>query len=58
VHNNDIKNYPFINGEKKTINVSVELTNYQPVDLDFLISLKPETIRRMETSASNPLRYP
>jgi calcineurin-like phosphoesterase family protein len=24
-HNNDMKNYPFINGDKKTINVSVEL---------------------------------
>jgi calcineurin-like phosphoesterase family protein len=34
-HNNDLKNYPFINGERKTINVSAELINYKPVSIDF-----------------------
>jgi calcineurin-like phosphoesterase family protein len=27
----------FINGENKTINVSVELINYTPVSIDFLV---------------------
>ncbi len=56
-HNNDLKNYPFINGEKKTINVSAELVNYQPLDLDFLINLNLDRIKYMETiarSRSNP----
>ncbi|MCX6007067.1 MAG: 2'-5' RNA ligase family protein, partial [Chloroflexi bacterium] len=37
-HNNDMKNYPFINGERKTINICPELVNYRPVSLDFLAS--------------------
>jgi calcineurin-like phosphoesterase family protein/2'-5' RNA ligase len=53
-HNNDIRNYPFINGEKKTINVSAELTNYRPVRLDFLISLRLASIKRMDTMDSIP----
>lgn len=37
IHNNDLINYPFINKEKKTVNVSVELTNYTPVNLDVIL---------------------
>jgi calcineurin-like phosphoesterase family protein len=55
-HNNDIENYPFINGETKRINVSVELTNYKPVSLDFLISLKLDSIKRMDTIDSEIVR--
>lgn len=55
-HDNDIKNYPFINGEKKTINVSAELANYKPVSLDFLLSLKLDSIKRMNTIDSCPER--
>jgi len=55
-HNNDIKNFPFINGEKKTINVSAELVNYEPVSLDFLVSLKLDSIKRMDTIDSHPER--
>ena len=55
-HNNDMKNYPFINGENKTINVSAELLNYKPVDLDFLISLKLDSIKRMDLVDSQPVR--
>jgi len=54
-HNNDIKNYPFINGDRKTINVSPELVNYRPVSLDFLTSLKLNSIKRMDTIDSTPL---
>jgi calcineurin-like phosphoesterase family protein len=56
VHNNDVKNYPFINGEKKTINVSVELTNYRPVSLDYILSLDLDSIERMDTIDSIPKR--
>ncbi|MFC1800926.1 2'-5' RNA ligase family protein [Nanoarchaeota archaeon] len=55
-HNNDIKKCPFINGEEKRINIGVELTNYHPVDLDYLISLKLNTIKRMDTIDSKPER--
>ena len=48
--------YPFINGERKTINVSVELTNYRPISLDYLLSLDIDSIKRMETISSNPER--
>jgi calcineurin-like phosphoesterase family protein len=34
VHNNDPEQYPFINAETKTINVSAELVDYTPVSLD------------------------
>jgi calcineurin-like phosphoesterase family protein len=35
-HNNDLEKYPFINKERKIANVSVELTDYKPVNLDDL----------------------
>jgi calcineurin-like phosphoesterase family protein/2'-5' RNA ligase len=53
-HNNDMKNFPFINGVRKTINVSSELVNYKPVSLDFLTSLKLDYIKRMDTIDSLP----
>lgn len=55
-HNNSRK-YPFINGKLKTINVGVELTNYRPISLDFLLSLNMDSIRRMETINSKPERW-
>jgi len=55
-HNNNMKDYPFINGERRTINVSVELTNYKPVSIDYLLSLDIDFIRRMETINSKPER--
>ncbi len=57
VHNNKMDRYPFINGEQKTINVSVELTNYRPVSLDFLLSLNIDSIKRMATINSKPERW-
>lgn len=47
VHNNNMDEYPFINGEKKTINVSVEVINYRPVSLKYLLSLGLDSIRRI-----------
>jgi len=55
-HNNNMKNYPFINGETKTINVSAELTNYRPVSLDYILSLDLDSIERMDTIDSVPQR--
>ena len=54
-HNNDMKDYCFINGDRKTINVSAELVNYRPVSLDFLASLKLSSIKRMDTVDSVPV---
>jgi calcineurin-like phosphoesterase family protein/2'-5' RNA ligase len=56
-HNNDLVDYPFINGERKTINVSVELLDYQPLNIDRLLSLDIESIKRMETINSQPERW-
>jgi len=53
-HNNKLKNYPFINGERRTINVSVEVINYKPVSLDWILSLGLEKIKRMETILDEP----
>lgn len=53
-HNNNLRKYPFIHGENKTINVSVETINYKPVSLDWIISLGLDKIRRMETISDNP----
>lgn len=55
-HNNDMKNYPFINGERKTINVSAELLNYKPISLDYLISLRIDSIKRMDMTDTLPER--
>jgi len=54
-HNNDLKNYPFINGKKKTINVGVEVIDYKPLDIDKLFKLKFEDIEKMETINSKPI---
>jgi calcineurin-like phosphoesterase family protein len=38
-HNTDLKKYPFIHQENKTVNVSSELVEYTPLILERLISL-------------------
>ena len=37
IHNNNLEEYPLINTENKTINVSSDLTNFTPLSLDQLI---------------------
>jgi len=54
-HNHNT-NYPFINGDRNTINVSVELTKYKPVSIDFLLGLNLDSIKRMDTISSTPER--
>jgi calcineurin-like phosphoesterase family protein len=48
-HNNDLENYPFINGLNRTINVGVELTGYRPVSIDEIVALPLNNILKMET---------
>jgi calcineurin-like phosphoesterase family protein len=48
---------PFIDGERKTINVSVEAINYRPVTLEYLLSLDLASIKRMDTIDSHPERW-
>jgi calcineurin-like phosphoesterase family protein len=55
-HCNKMKKFPFINGKGKTINVSAELLNYQPLDFDKLLSLDINSIKRMETITSPIIR--
>jgi calcineurin-like phosphoesterase family protein len=55
-HNNNLRDYPFINGERKTINVSAELMNYAPVSIDYLLSLDLDSIKRMRTINDQPER--
>jgi len=47
-HNNDLKRYPFINQKNKSVNVSAELVDYMPVNLDRIILLI-ETGRSYDT---------
>lgn len=36
-HNNNLQDYPFIDKKNKRINVSVELTKYKPVEMNYII---------------------
>lgn len=55
-HNNDLNNFPFINGARKTINVSVELIDYKPACLDDFIE-DLDGIKRQETIGSIAERW-
>jgi len=46
--------YPFIDGIKKRINVVCELTDYKPVDLDWIVGLNLAAIKRMDTVSAKP----
>lgn len=54
VHNNRMDRYPFINGERKTINMSAELIDYRPVSLAYLLYLDLDSIRWMRTVNDPP----
>jgi calcineurin-like phosphoesterase family protein len=55
-HNTNLAKFPFIDGERKRINVSVEVIDYSPISLDYLISLNLPTIKRKKTLHS-PTEY-
>lgn len=57
MHNNDMLNYPFINGKKKTINVCVEMIGYRPLSVHDLLALDLDSIRRMDTALDEPQRF-
>lgn len=48
VHQSDMTLYPFINPERKTVNVSVELIGYEPLALDRLVQVLDHHDGRME----------
>lgn len=56
-HNNNTVLYPFINGKRKTINVSVELINYRPISINSLLSLNIDSITKMVKKGSTPKRW-
>lgn len=55
-HHGRMPDYPFIDGKWKTINVACELINYTPVDIDWILARDIDTIQRMETMNSEPIR--
>ena len=55
-HHWRMPDYPFIDGRWKTINVACELINYTPVDIDWILACDIDTIQRMETINSEPIR--
>ena len=56
-HNNDLRNYPFINFEHRRINVSAEVVGYIPVNLNHICTLINE---RLSNGNKTPvlLNYP
>ncbi len=57
-HNNNLEEYPLFNGEKKTINVSVELINFTPIDLDEIIAFdlnSTKKVKMLNAPLKNPL---
>lgn len=55
-HNNNLRAYPFISGDRRTINVSSEVIDYRPVGLAAILSLRLNTLKRMDTVRSAPVR--
>jgi calcineurin-like phosphoesterase family protein len=49
--------YPFIDGVNKRINVVCELTDYKPVDMDWLVSLNLDMIKRMDNTDDTPEQW-
>ncbi len=49
--------YPFVDGRRKRINVSCELTGYMPVNLEFIASLDLDRIEWMESADAAPVLW-
>jgi calcineurin-like phosphoesterase family protein len=56
-HNNDLENFPFINGITKTINLGVEVINYRPLSLKDLFTLNINEIKYMRTIEDKPVLF-
>jgi calcineurin-like phosphoesterase family protein len=57
VHNNDLEYFPFVNGDFKTINVSVELIGYSPINIERLFELDFQNIKYMRDINTSPIYY-
>jgi calcineurin-like phosphoesterase family protein len=55
-HHMMLPKFPFIDGKRKNINVACELIDYTPVDLDWILSLNLDNIKRMDTRSSKIVR--
>lgn len=49
--------FPFIDGKNRNINVACELIDYTPVDLDWILSLNIDSIKRMDSIKSKIVRW-
>jgi calcineurin-like phosphoesterase family protein len=56
-HHMMLPKYPFIDGKYRNINVCCELVDYTPVDLDWILSLDIDSIKRMDTAKSTPIKW-
>jgi len=56
-HHMMLPKFPFIDGKNRNINVCCELVDYTPVDLDSILSLNIDNIKRMDTVRSTPIRW-
>ena len=54
-HNNHLEEFPFINGERKTINVSCELLNYKPINLNEIMA-KLGNVKYWRTITDKPIK--
>jgi calcineurin-like phosphoesterase family protein len=54
-HHHNMPGFPFINGDRKNINVACELVDYTPVDIDWILSFDIDSIVRMDTVNDNPV---
>lgn len=54
-HNNHLKESPFINGDRKTINVSCELLNYKPINLNKIITYL-DNVKYWRTITDKPIK--
>lgn len=52
-HNNDLYKYPFYYPQKNRINVSVEVTGYEPVSIDDIISLIKSQNKKIEKKSQS-----
>ncbi|QLC34087.1 hypothetical protein EFA46_007675 [Halarchaeum sp. CBA1220] len=52
VHNGNLDDYPFIDAENQTINISAEVLDYTPISVSQLVKLleKEETYKRLACS--------
>ena len=47
-HNNDLRRFPFLDPDRRLVNVSIELTRYKPVSLDTIVVLVRRGVRLLE----------